>query len=117
LRRPRARRHRPQHLADIGWVDVVIDDNHVFPAKRTAAQNSPHSLEGPSAISAQVSVGLFRKRARSPGLGPKTLSPRSEMPLKTPQSILFNLGNSSRAFSLHSRARVASLILLLDKMN
>src|SRR5690242_252656 len=31
-----------------------------MPAERTAAQNSPHSLEGPSAISAQVSVGLLR---------------------------------------------------------
>src|SRR5262245_17176990 len=30
-----------------------------MPADRAAAQNSPHSFEGPSAISAQVSVGLF----------------------------------------------------------
>src|SRR6476660_4368018 len=31
-----------------------------MPAERNAAQNSPHSLDGPSAISAQVSVGLLR---------------------------------------------------------
>src|SRR5437868_14977137 len=31
-----------------------------IPAERNAAQNSPHSFDGPSAISAQVSVGLLR---------------------------------------------------------
>jgi len=36
-----------------------------MPAERTAAQNSPHSFDGPSAISAQVKVGLLRKRSRS----------------------------------------------------
>src|SRR6185437_3198284 len=31
-----------------------------MPAERNAAQNRPHSLAGPSAISAQVTVGLLR---------------------------------------------------------
>src|SRR5262249_61989596 len=31
-----------------------------MPAERSAAQNRPHSLAGPSAISAQVTVGLLR---------------------------------------------------------
>ena len=34
-------------------------------AERTAAQNKPHSLAGPSAIKAQVNVGLLRKRTFS----------------------------------------------------
>src|SRR5580700_1696961 len=34
-------------------------------AERSAAQNNPASLAGPSAISAQVSVGLLRKRTFS----------------------------------------------------
>ncbi len=34
-------------------------------AERNAAQNRPASLAGPSAISAQVSVGLLRKRTFS----------------------------------------------------
>src|SRR5262249_54255880 len=36
-----------------------------MPAERNAAQNRPHSLAAPSAIKAQVKVGLARERTRS----------------------------------------------------
>src|SRR5580693_7647902 len=30
LRRPRPRRHRPQHLMHVAWIDVVVDDDHIL---------------------------------------------------------------------------------------
>ena len=46
-----------------GMPSLVRSDQ--IAADRNAAQNKPHSLAGPSAISAQVKVGLLRKRTFS----------------------------------------------------
>ena len=71
LRRPRARRHRPQHLADVARVDVVVDHDDVLAEIGTggALRGERHHLrrvasvpQGP-ALSASVPVS---SRSQSP---------------------------------------------------
>ena len=48
----RARRHRPEHLMDVGGIDIVVDDDDVFPEQRGAAalRRQRHHLRGMSRI-------------------------------------------------------------------